>query len=71
MSTGPYCQRCKTNVRLEQDGQSCSNCGAKLVTPIAPSRQEPRRNATKARKAHNLETAGSTPASATTTTKEP
>ena len=30
----PYCTRCATEVRLEQDGTSCSNCGATLiVTP--------------------------------------
>ena len=28
---GVYCPRCKTNVTLEQDGESCSNCGRKLV----------------------------------------
>ena len=35
MGGNPYCHRCQTQVRLEQDGQSCSNCGAKLVQPIA------------------------------------
>lgn len=28
---GVYCPRCQTRVILEQDGQSCSNCGRKLV----------------------------------------
>ena len=31
---GVYCKRCQTNVLLEQDGCSCSNCGAVLVTPV-------------------------------------
>ena len=31
---GVYCERCGTNVILEQDGKSCSNCGAVLVRPI-------------------------------------
>ena len=28
---GVYCPRCQTQVTLEQDGQSCSNCASKLV----------------------------------------
>jgi hypothetical protein len=31
--SGVYCQRCQTKVLLEQDGRSCSNCGAVLVGP--------------------------------------
>jgi hypothetical protein len=41
MAVGPYCARCQTAVRLELDGRSCSNCGAKLVTPIPVDRQRP------------------------------
>jgi len=31
MPTGPYCRRCETGVKLEQDGLSCSNCGAAII----------------------------------------
>ncbi|OGO48972.1 MAG: hypothetical protein A2W34_03985 [Chloroflexi bacterium RBG_16_64_32] len=31
--TGIYCSRCQTNVKLEQDGRRCSNCGKVLVIP--------------------------------------
>ena len=41
MAVGPYCARCQTGVRLEQDGRSCSNCGTLLVTPIPPTDQRP------------------------------
>ncbi len=41
MSVGPYCTRCKTSVRLEQDDRSCSNCGAELVKPITAATQQP------------------------------
>ena len=37
---GVYCDRCKTQVILEQDGVSCSNCGAVLVTR-APAPKPP------------------------------
>ena len=38
---GVYCDRCQTKVLLEQDGVSCSNCGAVLVTtaPKPPLRK--------------------------------
>jgi hypothetical protein len=38
---GVYCDRCMTKVLLEQDGASCSNCGAILVTkaPQPPARK--------------------------------
>jgi len=39
---GVWCNRCKTQVLLEQDGQSCSNCGRKLVIR-APKPPPPRR----------------------------
>jgi len=38
---GVYCARCQTNVKLEQDGRSCSNCGAVLVPP-PPTPQGPK-----------------------------
>ena len=38
---GIYCARCHTNVKLEQDGRSCSNCGKVLVIP-APTPPNPR-----------------------------
>jgi hypothetical protein len=39
--SGVYCQRCQTNVILEQDGRSCSNCGKVLViaAPTPPKRK--------------------------------
>jgi hypothetical protein len=44
--SGVYCERCQTNVLLEQDGRSCSNCGAVLVIrapkpPPPPPRKRP------------------------------
>jgi len=40
---GVFCPRCLCKVLLEQDGQSCSNCGRKLViaAPAAPERKPP------------------------------
>jgi DNA-directed RNA polymerase subunit RPC12/RpoP len=35
---GVYCDRCKTKVILEQDGVSCSNCSAVLVTKAPPTK---------------------------------
>ncbi len=61
---GVYCPRCETNVLLEQDGRSCSNCGTKLVTPTQ-HKATSRGRASDARRAHAPENAGSTPASAT------
>jgi len=34
MPGGVYCPNCQTKVILEQDGVSCSNCGAELVRPL-------------------------------------
>ncbi len=36
---GVFCDRCKTNVMLEQDGMSCSNCGAVLVRPARAAKK--------------------------------
>lgn len=33
---GPFCERCGTKVRLEPDGQTCSNCGRNLFTGEDP-----------------------------------
>lgn len=38
---GVYCPRCETKVILEQDGQSCSNCGRQLVI-AAPVKEAPK-----------------------------
>ena len=38
---GVYCSRCQTTVLLEQDGRSCSNCGAVLVAPVPPPEPPP------------------------------
>lgn len=35
-----YCPRCETNVILEQDGRSCSNCGRELVIPVSPGKEK-------------------------------
>lgn len=37
---GVYCPRCLTNVIIESDGHSCSNCGEVIVMP-APRRAQP------------------------------
>ena len=43
---GVWCPRCQAKVILEQDDQSCSNCGRKLViaapTPPPPPPRGPR-----------------------------
>ncbi len=36
---GVFCPRCETQVMLEQDGKSCSNCGSVLVRP-APEKEQ-------------------------------
>jgi len=46
---GVWCPRCLCNVRLEQDGKSCSNCGRVLVIP-APAPPPPRKRAPRTRK---------------------
>lgn len=38
---GVYCPRCKTQVTLEQDGRSCSNCGRILVAPVPEDNPPP------------------------------
>jgi hypothetical protein len=40
---GVYCARCQCKVLLEQDGKSCSNCGAILVgpPPVKPAARKP------------------------------
>lgn len=39
---GVYCRHCQTQVTLEQDGTSCSNCGAGLVAPISDDSPPPK-----------------------------
>ena len=48
---GVYCHRCQTNVILEQDGRSCSNCGTVLVQPYSPQPPEPEKTPAKKRPA--------------------
>jgi predicted amidophosphoribosyltransferase len=45
---GPYCPRCETSVKLEQDGKSCSNCGRKLVIAAPKPPPPPARKPTQA-----------------------
>lgn len=40
---GVYCRRCQTNVLLEQDGRTCSNCGAVLVQPVGEPNRPPKK----------------------------
>jgi len=49
---GVYCPRCETSVKLEQDGQSCSNCGRQLVVPAPEPTPppQPRKRAPRTRK---------------------
>lgn len=42
---GVYCSNCKTGVLLEQDGQSCSNCGTQLTSPKLGAKPPQRRKA--------------------------
>ena len=51
MAVGPYCRRCETHVRLEQNGHTCSNCGRNIVTtrayetpPETPPPKPPKEN---------------------------
>lgn len=39
---GVYCPRCLTQVTLEQDGRSCSNCGRILVAPVPEDSAAPK-----------------------------
>lgn len=71
--SGIFCPRCQTNIRIESDGKSCSNCGGTLIGAKTPptltsteDNNKKRGKAAVAREAHNLEVAGSTPAPATT-----
>ena len=39
---GIFCERCQTNVILEQDQSSCSNCGGTLIEPrTKPAAKKP------------------------------
>ena len=40
----PYCRRCETQVILEQDGSSCSNCGETLIAAPPPTAPQPDRD---------------------------
>lgn len=39
--SGVHCERCQTTVLLEQDGRSCSNCGATLIGPVPLTQPTP------------------------------